>query len=72
MNTTFLISDEIDAFYSGASEETRLKLGLGPLEYERNQELIQRYLPKEICVIADVGGGPGIYAELLYLLGHQV
>jgi ubiquinone/menaquinone biosynthesis C-methylase UbiE len=72
MNTTFLISDEIDAFYSGASEETRLKLGLGPLEYERNQELIQRYLPKEICVIADVGGGPGIYAEWLSLLGHQV
>jgi ubiquinone/menaquinone biosynthesis C-methylase UbiE len=72
MNLTSLISSELDAFYSKTSEENRLKLGLGPLEYERNQELIQRFIPKKNCVIADVGGGPGIYAEWLTLLGHKV
>jgi ubiquinone/menaquinone biosynthesis C-methylase UbiE len=72
MDSTSLISSEIDAFYSTASEENRLKLGLGPLEYERNQELIQRYLSKQSGVIADIGGGPGIYAEWLSLLGHRV
>jgi ubiquinone/menaquinone biosynthesis C-methylase UbiE len=72
MNSTPLISGEIDAFYSAGSEENRLKLGLGPLEYERNQELIQRYISKQASIIADVGGGPGIYAEWLSLLGHTV
>lgn len=73
MSATSFIKREIDAFYSTASEENRLKQGLGPLEFERNQELIQRFIPKKTnCVIADVGGGPGIYAEWLSLLGHQV
>ena len=72
MNSTLLISSEIDAFYSISSEKNRLKQGLGPLEYERTQELIQRYISKQACVIADVGGGPGIYAEWLSLLGHTV
>lgn len=72
MNSTSLISSEIDAFYSISSEENRLKLGLGPLEYERNQELIQRYISKQSSIIADIGGGPGIYAEWLSQLGHTV
>jgi ubiquinone/menaquinone biosynthesis C-methylase UbiE len=72
MNSTSFISSEIDAFYSNVSEENRLKLGLGPLEYERNQELILRYLSKQNSIIADIGGGPGIYAEWLSLLGHHV
>lgn len=66
-----LINPDIDDFYSNTSEEGRLQLGLGPLEFERNKELISRYLPKKGIVI-DVGGGPGIYSEWLAGLGHQV
>jgi 2-polyprenyl-3-methyl-5-hydroxy-6-metoxy-1,4-benzoquinol methylase len=66
-----LINPDIDNFYANTSEEGRLQLGLGPLEFERNKELIQRYLPKKGIVI-DVGGGPGVYSEWLASLGHQV
>lgn len=66
-----LINSEIEEFYAQTSEESRLELGLGPLEFERNKELIQRYLPKKGVVI-DVGGGPGVYSEWLVGLGHEV
>lgn len=66
-----LISPEIDNFYSTTSEEGRLQLGLGPLEFERNKELISRYLAKK-GIVLDIGGGPGVYAEWLAGLGHQV
>jgi 2-polyprenyl-3-methyl-5-hydroxy-6-metoxy-1,4-benzoquinol methylase len=66
-----LINPDIDDFYVNTSEEGRLQLGLGPLEFERNKELIDRYLPKKGIVI-DVGGGPGVYSEWLAGLGHQV
>ncbi len=65
MSKLKLINKEIDKFYSETSEETRLQMGLGPLEFERNKELIGRYLPPKTSVIIDVGGGPGIYAEWL-------
>ena len=67
-----MISPEIDLFYSGASEDKRLTFGLGPLEFERNKELISRYLPATGAVIIDIGGGPGVYAEWLADIGHQV
>jgi ubiquinone/menaquinone biosynthesis C-methylase UbiE len=66
-----LIPPDIDNFYSTTSEEGRLQLGLGPLEFERNKELISRFLPKK-GIVADIGGGPGIYAEWLAGLGHEV
>jgi ubiquinone/menaquinone biosynthesis C-methylase UbiE len=66
-----LINPDIDDFYANTSEEGRLQLGLGPLEFERNKELIQRYLPKK-GIVVDVGGGPGVYSEWLAALGHQV
>jgi len=66
-----LIHQDIDAFYSETSEESRLQLGLGPLEFARNKYLIQRYLPMQ-GVIIDVGGGPGVYSEWLAGLGHNV
>jgi ubiquinone/menaquinone biosynthesis C-methylase UbiE len=71
MTAPKLINSEIDDFYSQTSEEGRLELGLGPLEFERNKDLISRYLPKKGIVI-DVGGGPGVYSEWLAGLGHQV
>jgi 2-polyprenyl-3-methyl-5-hydroxy-6-metoxy-1,4-benzoquinol methylase len=67
-----LIDKEIDEFYSGTSENDRLKYGLGPLEFERNKDLIQRFLPKKSGTIIDVGGGPGIYSEWLAKLGYDV
>jgi ubiquinone/menaquinone biosynthesis C-methylase UbiE len=71
MTASKLINPDIDDFYSNTSEEGRLQLGLGPLEFERNKELISRYLPKKGTII-DVGGGPGIYSEWLAGLGHEV
>ena len=67
-----LISSGIDAFYAGAAEDKRLTYGLGPLELERNQELIASRIPANGGVIVDVGGGPGVYAEWLAGLGHTV
>jgi SAM-dependent methyltransferase len=67
-----LIDKELINFYDQSSEETRLQIGLGPLEFERNKILIARYLQNKKCVIADVGGGTGFYAEWLSRLGHDV
>lgn len=66
-----MIHPDIDAFYTETSEESRLQLGLGPLEFERNKELIGNYLPKK-GVVLDVGGGPGVYSEWLAGLGYDV
>jgi SAM-dependent methyltransferase len=71
MATSNLINPDIDNFYANTSEEGRLQLGLGPLEFERNKELIQRYLPKKGIVI-DVGGGPGVYSEWLAGMSYEV
>jgi ubiquinone/menaquinone biosynthesis C-methylase UbiE len=67
-----LIDSEISDFYNKSSEESRLSIGLGPLEFERNKDLISRYLPVAKAVIADVGGGTGHYAFWLSSLGHDV
>src|SRR5438445_3813359 len=71
MAASKLINSDIEDFHANTSEEGRLQLGLGPLEFERNKEFIQRYLPKK-GVIVDVGGGPGIYSEWLAGMGHEV
>jgi 2-polyprenyl-3-methyl-5-hydroxy-6-metoxy-1,4-benzoquinol methylase len=67
-----LIDSEITDFYNQSSEESRLTVGLGPLEFERNKDLISRYLPDGKSVIADVGGGTGHYAYWLSSMGHEV
>lgn len=72
MSAKRIISKEILDFYSGTSEEDRLKYGLGPLEFERNKELISRHLKTRGLIIADIGGGPGIYAEWLANQSHDV
>jgi len=72
MRADKLVSNEIDQFYSDAAEEKRLTYGLGPLEFERNKELIARFLPKSPAFIIDVGGGPGVYTEWLATIGHIV
>jgi ubiquinone/menaquinone biosynthesis C-methylase UbiE len=69
---TPLISAQLDEFYNQSSEEDRLSMGLGPWEFERNKELIQRYLPQGKATVADVGGGTGKYSEWLAEMGHEV
>lgn len=66
------ISKGIIDFYNQSSEEHRLSAGLGPLEFERNKDLIRRYLSKKSCRVVDVGGGTGKYAAWLAQAGHQV
>ncbi|MDQ0065744.1 class I SAM-dependent methyltransferase [Chryseobacterium lathyri] len=66
-----LIDPSIDSFYTKRQEENRLSTGLGPLEFERTKILINRYLNKS-SHIADVGGGPGHYAQWLAGMGHDV
>ncbi|AWH85500.1 SAM-dependent methyltransferase [Flavobacterium album] len=68
----YSIDPEIEAFYTQTSEASRLQSGLGPLEFERNKDLISRYLPHPGSSIADIGGGPGHYACWLAGLGHHV
>lgn len=67
-----LINPEIENFYNSASEETRLDSGMGMFEFERIKQLIQRYSPKELHTIVDVGGGTGKYSEWLANMGHRV
>lgn len=67
-----LINKEINAFYSETSEAKRLQYGLGPLEFERNKELITRYLPEKGGIILDIGGGPGVYSSWLAKQGFNV
>ncbi|KMQ61868.1 hypothetical protein ACM40_05965 [Chryseobacterium sp. BLS98] len=66
-----LIDPSIDSFYTKRQEENRLSIGLGPLEFERTKILINRYL-NQSSHIADVGGGPGHYAQWLAGMGHHV
>lgn len=72
MKTANLVSKTLEQFYSETYEEIRLEVGLGPLEFERNKELIQRFLPARTGVVADVGGGPGAYAAWLAKAGYDV
>ena len=67
-----LIDSSINDFYNQSAEDTRLQTGLGPLEFLRNKQLIEQYLPGPEAVIADVGGGTGHYAAWLSALGHRV
>lgn len=67
-----LISRDIDAFYTKASEESRLENGMGVFEFERIKQLIERYIQNPKSTIIDVGGGTGKYSEWLAKQGHNV
>lgn len=67
-----LIDPAIADFYSESAEDSRLKFGLGPLEFERNKLLIGRHLRGSNLKVADIGGGSGHYAQWMAALGHQV
>lgn len=70
-------AEEVRAYYDRDEERDRLSTDRGAIEYERTQEILLRHLPAApssptTSTIADIGGGPGRYAEWLAELGHLV
>jgi ubiquinone/menaquinone biosynthesis C-methylase UbiE len=66
---------DVAAFYARGEEQTRLtgvEFRSGRLERLRTEELLARHLPPVPAVIADVGGGAGIYALPLAARGYEV
>ena len=64
---------EIEAYYARGEEHIRLAAGpVAMIEFERTKEIILRLLPPAPAVVADIGGGPGRYAQWLAGLGYQV
>ncbi len=62
----------LQSYYALGKEAARLTEGLGRVEYLRTVELLDRVLPPAPAVVADIGGGPGIYTDHLLSLGHRV
>jgi ubiquinone/menaquinone biosynthesis C-methylase UbiE len=66
------VPPEIHSHYAAGAEAGRLARGPGRLELGRTQEILRRVLPPPPAVVADVGGGPGVYACWLASLGYEV
>lgn len=64
--------DAMRAYYEQGKEKGRLGGPKGALEAERTKEILQRRLPPAPAVVADIGGGPGHYAEWLAGLGYVI
>ena len=64
--------DIIDFYAEQFDEAPRLDAGSGLLEFLRTKQIIRPHLRTEPLAIADIGGGPGIYAQWLADLGHHV
>jgi len=64
--------DEIQEHYHLIEEKDRLSSGIGLLEKERTQGILNRYIDKKNAVILDIGGGAGVYSIWLASLGHSV
>jgi SAM-dependent methyltransferase len=62
---------EIVAHYEVYNEADRLTKG-NRLEFLRTGEIIERHLRPPPAVVADIGGGPGIYAAWLTQRGYRV
>ena len=62
---------EIAAHYEVFNEADRL-MGDNQLEYLRTTEIIARHISPPPGVVADVGGGPGVYARWLIERGYSV
>ena len=71
-----IVHDRLDpaigAYYTHASEETRLELGPFQLEALRTRELILRHAPSPPANVVDVGGAAGAYAFWLAERGFSV
>ena len=62
---------QIVAHYEVYNEIDRLTLK-NRLEFLRTTEIISRHIPPPPAVVADVGGGPGVYATWLAHQGYRV
>jgi SAM-dependent methyltransferase len=60
------------AYYEQGKERERLAGPKGALEFERTKEILERRMPPAPATVADIGGGPGLYARWLAELGHTV
>ena len=65
-------SDDLLKHYRRGFEAGRLGVGAGPIERERTQAIVSRYVSDASSVVYDIGGGPGAYAVWLLGLGHSV
>ncbi len=63
---------EVQAYYAEYPEESRLRVGVGRLEFERTKEILLRVLPGPPACIIDVGGAAGAYSFWLADLGYSV
>lgn len=63
---------EMRAYYEQGKERERLLGAKGLLEFERTKEILQRRMPPAPAAVADIGGGPGLYALWLAELGYRV
>lgn len=71
--TTAPVDDaSVQAYYALAEEADRLRSGVGRVEFARTIEVIGRALPAPPALIADIGGGPGIYTDHLLEGGYEV
>ncbi len=66
------LDDIVNYYESTKVEESRLKLNIFQLEYERTIELLNRFLPSPPAVVCDIGGGTGAYATYLAENGYEV
>ena len=64
------LEDPIRRYYDAGRERERL--AADPLERDRTQRLLERFLPPAPARVADVGGGPGHYAAWLGERGYEV
>lgn len=65
-------SDPLQEYYAGGEERDRLGYGLGRVEFTRTVEVVLRTLPPPPATVADIGGGPGRYAQWLVEAGYSV
>ena len=62
----------LQAYYALGEEAARLTSGIGRVEFLRTIEILDRVLPAPPAIVADIGGGPGIYTDHLLSLGYDV
>ena len=66
------IPKEIVEHYQATNEDSRIRRGLGQLEFLRTQAIVRKYLPPSPQEIVDIGGATGVHASWLAEDGHHV
>jgi SAM-dependent methyltransferase len=66
------VDPEILAYYDRGKEASRLRQGVGRLEFWRTQDILRRVLPTPRGRLLDVGGGCGVHASWLAADGWEV